>query len=333
MVTKALRPEKAAVTVHHDRLHEVLRQLVDAYLSKKYLYTEFHAHNGSAPQHWGIPRGVVAGSLEHRLFLFFTTVLTIRSESDAVFRQMVRLYKEQPVLFDPQVAGVMELSEVQALLKDVGYIHPNQGASRWIVCAGGLGRRFGGDPLNIFLGRKSIDEVYRSIQMKGGKKLLSGFGPKLLSLLALFYEELELVPCLEGVFPVDLHVQRICITLGIVTGSGIVDAAYTLAEVLRTALWEACRDMGINPFDAAHAFWFLGSKGCWQCHRVSGIEQVCPLASECSGNHASTALYHRKGRWDFDDQRRRPKGVQQGALPGLALEVLKRRGGGSRNGV
>lgn len=329
--TKIVVIPKAKVIIDIDRLGVVLQKLTKAYLEKKYLYAEFHAHNGSAPQHWGIPRGVVIGSLEHRLFLFFTTLLTTRSESDAGFRQMVRLYEEHTTLFSPERALAIEVSKVEMLLKEVGYIHPNQGASRWLACAEGLARRFNGDPLNLFLWKKSIDEVYQSIQGEGGKKLLSGYGPKLLSLLALFYEELELIPCLEGVFPVDVHVQRINITLGVVKGSGIVDAARTLAEGLRVALWKACHEGNMNPFDSAHAYWFLGSRACTQCHRVSSIRQICPIADECEGS-ISTALYHKKGMWDLDELQRRPKGVQQDALPGFALEVLKRRGGNSKSG-
>lgn len=310
------------IVFYDNQARTVFKDALSTYIEHRMLYREFHAENGSAPQHWGIPNRVLSGSPEHLVFLYFTTLVTLRAESDAVFRQMVGLWQERQEFFQESVVS-MEEKEIEETLRRIGYINPSQLAPRWKKCAQTLFQDLDGNPLRVFGGHQSIDAVM--VAFKGqGKNRLPGYGPKLLSLLALFYRELGAIGDVDGAFPVDLHVQRICITTGIITGAGIVDSATAVAEPLRREISRICAQERMDPLALSHALWFLGAKLCVQCDK-SATELLCPVHTHCSGGVTSTRIYHKKGRWDLGNPDRKPKGPQLAFDVEFALRLLSQR--------
>lgn len=327
-MTRTLKPSNnKGIVFYDDQARLVFKDALSAYIEHRMLYREFHAENGSAPQHWGIPNRILPGSPEHLVFLYFTTLATLRAESDTVFRQMVGLWHERREFFQESVV-TMEKKEIEETLRRIGYINPGQMAPRWKECARTLFQDMDGNPLRIFKEYQSIDAVMAAFK-KGGRNRLLGYGPKLLSLLALFYRELGTIGDVDGAFPVDLHVQRICITTGIITGTGIVDSVTAVAEPLRREISRICIQEGMDPLALSHALWFLGAKLCVQCDK-SATELLCPVHACCSGGVASTRIYHKKGRWDLSNRHRKSKGPQlafgvEFALLRLSQHVRKQK--------
>jgi endonuclease III len=302
----------STVLFDEDRAYRVLSDIALAYRTQRQLYSRVHARECSAPQHKHIPPGVHKASPEHQIFLFLTTLITYASETDAGFRQSVRLYAQWPEYFGPELCKVSQ-STLAHSLRRVGFVRPMQGAEYWHTSGSTLFREYGASPLEI-LRVESVDAFIakkRSMRKKLGYGALAGIGPKIFSLMALFFEELGLLDEVPGAFPVDLHVQRICISTGIVQSTGRVHATY-LAEFLRPRLYALCNKLGIRPFDLAHALWFLGNRVCTRCRDVEGLASVCPAMTQCDGAIPSH-LYGNKGLWDFSLPRHQ-KGSMQYSL-------------------
>lgn len=299
----------SGIRFNTERAERIFSEAHDAYVGERFLYSRVNTRYGFAPQNVHIPKEVKKGSHEHALFLFFTTVMMYASDSDMGFRQSVRLFEAYRYLFTEKIIDV-DVPHVGNYLHEIGFVRPNQGAEYWHGSGATLFNHYEGKPLRV-LSVQDVDEFLvkkRELEKRLGAESLPGIGPKIFSLMAIFFEELGLIDEMPGAFPADLHVQRICISLGIVEGSGIVYAA-KLAEFLRPRIYDICRRLSMRPVDLSHALWFLGNRVCTRCPLVEGIEHVCPIVRHCGGAIPSL-IYSRKGKWDLDTPRL-PKGNGQ----------------------
>lgn len=310
---------------NNERAEEVIYRLARAYEQRTHMFKYVHHTNGDAPQHRHIPRGGVGaaneqqlalfggngnafwkkrfpkkverGSRKHQIFLFFATLITYHSQSEQGFQQAVALYDSCNRLFTPGIRK-MKLEQVQSALGWAGFIYPNEGGRRWKESGHSLFELFDGDPLRIFQ-QGTIESILDS---KKENQLLIGYGPKLLSLLAIFYEELGLIDHVEGSFPADIHVQAQCIANGIVDfeEGDVVVRTTEPAEFIRKGLVAFCQAHGISPFKLSHAMWFLGNRLCWNCNRRNREQTaaLCPIKQFCQGR-IDTELYNRKGLWNL----------------------------------
>lgn len=279
---------------------KVLGMIAEAYTSETHLYKYCNAKNGDAPQHRHIPKGVGKGSREHLMYLFFANLLTYHSQSEQGFLQVKRVYEKQPEMFHPSIV-LRERESVCRVLTEVGFIYPNEGGRRWHLSAEALFRYYAGDPLKIFQQSKSIDGLLEKVKHRKGRNLFVGLGPKLFSLLALFYEELGVINHIRGAFPVDIHVQAECIGLHLVDIGKRIVSTTPIAEFLRPRIWEVCRREGMSALDLSHAMWFLGNRVCYPlCHKKPAqAEVLCPVWEHCDGR-ISTKLYSTRGKWGYD---------------------------------
>lgn len=278
-----------------ERAEEILSVVYACYLNGSHLYRYYHAKNGSAPQHKHIPTSIKKRSAEHQIFLFFASILTYHSQSEMGFQQCLKLYDEWPEFFRPDVCRKSP-HKLQIAFKKVGFIYPNEAARRWFFSAKGLFEEYDSNPLMIFK-NGSIDDALKR-KVRGNKNLLPGFGPKLLSLLALFYEELNLLNALPDAFPCDIHVQAQCIGLDIAKSQEKIFRTDPFAEFLRKNISGVCRNKNISALDLSHALWFLGNRLCMYCKKKKTTsEKFCPIFKYCSGR-ISTISYRRKGLWD-----------------------------------
>ncbi len=284
-----------------EKARRLVLEFHTAYQTHTHLFTNVHAMNGDAPQHKYLPADVSKGSPEHILFLFGATMLTYRSLSEMGFKQAVNLYEQKLYLFSRRAFDLSE-KELYGIFKEVGFVHPSQVAKNWPRVVGELFQSYGGNPLAIFEKGVTIDGVVELKKGPKGTMLFPGFGPKLFSLLAIFYEELGVMPHVRGAFPVDLHVQRIFISSDVITGVGVMDAA-VIAEFIRVRLSELCYELNIKPLDLSHALWFLGNKLCTKCDKVKGIKSGCPVENMCAGGIPSLS-YNKTGKWNFDALRK-----------------------------
>lgn len=275
----------------------LIDRLFGAYDYETHLFEYVHAKNGDAPQHKYWPADTEKGSCKHQVFLFFATLLTYRSGSEEWFRQCTALFDRNKDLFFRKVLE-MDMKTIENHLRTAEFVHPIAAAKYWKENARTLFDVYGGDPLKIF-SEGTISGIIKTKRESKGN-LLQGYGPKLLSLLALFYEELGLIKSISDAFPCDLHVQNQCISLGLVKAESNTVDAYKLADFLRINLSNLCNKNGVSALDLSHAMWFLGNRVCIDCNRRRRIsERLCPIM-DCCGGRMPTQLYRRRGKWNTE---------------------------------
>ncbi|MHB8660801.1 MAG: hypothetical protein ACYC75_02600 [Minisyncoccota bacterium] len=292
-----------------ERAKNVLGTLYTAYVHNQKLFRHVNREM-HAPQRRHFPCGVPKGSLGHRQWLFFAAMTDRREESERVYASHARLATRAPELYTRSVVK-MASHEIAAILKSEKVGSPEQSARYWPRSAETLFGEFLGDPLNLYQ-KGRIDDLLEFKRNGHGDKL-PGFGPKILSLLALFYAELGLIGMPEDAFPVDVHVQRFAISTGIIRSSGRI-ASEKVEKVLRPLLCKIIFEEGWSALELSHAIWFQGGRLCNGCYRNSVSELLCPSYNQCDGS-ISTTSYFRKGVWDFDAARHRKGGDRNFTLP------------------
>ena len=313
---------KTTFSFRWKRAREVLLTLFNAYSERDFLYRIYHTQNGEAPQFKFIPEGMLRGSHEHLVYLFFVTLITVRSKSKYVFSRAVVLYKVHPELFTSEVLSLTP-EKIAEKMRDVGgFAYPEQWSARWHKCATTLFLKYNGNPLLIFSEAPTVN-IFLDLKRKSKNQWLCGYGPKLYSLYSLFCEELGAINHIIEAIPVDEHLQRICITTGIVQcfnvdDSGekkvaeIVDAA-PLAEFLREKLTRFCYKHGISVNELSHAMWFLGSEGCFMCPKQEVLHLVCPIKDLCTGG-LDTKRYTNERLWDLSKRKQKGSNNPQGTF-------------------
>ncbi len=287
---------KGDLILNKKKARRCFKLIYEAYQKKTHLFQFVHASNGDAPQYRYIPKGVKKGSIKHQIFLFFANILTYHSQSEQGFQQCLAVYEKHPDFFSKKLWVINE-KEIADALDKVGFIYPVATAKRWLKSGQALFLLYEGKPLKIFEGRQSIDEVM-NLNLEKGLNVFPGLGPKLFSLLNIFYNELGLMKCIKGSFPVDIHVQAECMGMGIVEVQKEVIDSTPLAEFLRTHISQICEEEKFKPLDLSHALWFLGNRVCSPlCQKKQAqAEHLCPVFKFCKGR-VSTKLYRTKGKW------------------------------------
>ncbi|MBI5004573.1 MAG: hypothetical protein HZC04_00075 [Candidatus Lloydbacteria bacterium] len=290
----ALEP-KRSITFDTGRMHSAMQALLASFKNETHLFKFVSiAH---APQHNHRPKTVAKGSPEHLVFLFLGTLIIYRSVSDEGFRQAVVLHDRSSWLFTKEILS-KTLDDVTEAMSAVGFIHPWEAARSWYGTAQTLFREYGGDPLKLLREIQSVDD-FMALKNNGRGNRFPGYGPKLFSLLILFYQELGIPEAfsVKEVFPVDLHVQRIFLSLDLAAFNTRWVDAVTLAEYIRKEISSLCEREKIYVVELSHALWFLGNRLCGNCQRISDIALKCPLYGWCGGAFASEP-YRLRGEWD-----------------------------------
>lgn len=293
------------LTFDRGRADEVIRTAFRAYEAQTHLYQLVHRLNGDAPQVKYRPEGVEQRSRDDFIRLYFAALTDRRQVSKEVYKTHARLWGTHEWLYrETLLTRMLSPEDLELMLREAKVGVPKESAKNWLPCSETLYRIFDGDPLKLYASG-SIDGVIawkKAVEKNIGKNPIPGFGPKILSLLAIFYEELEAIPPVEGAFPVDVHVQRILISTGIIRGSGIIDSAM-LAEFIRPRIYAVCTENAWRSLEVAHALWFLGNKSCTNCHMLTDVHARCPIMELCGGAIESK-LYFRQGKWDLGASRR-----------------------------
>ncbi len=292
--------------VDEGRAREVLAQLYADYVAGRKIYG--HINRQEAPQIKFRPEGVTVGDEHHVRWLFFATLTDRRDLSENVYATHNKLWHQERRFYE---ASVLELkwSDRKQALKRYQVSMPTTATDNWLVNARTLHTLLGRNPLAIF-SHASIEDVVRFKE----NHPLPGYGTKLLSLLALFYQEAGAIKDLpENTFPIDLHVQRLAIATGIINGKITVTNA-RLESILRPLFYRIAIEQGFEILELAHALWFLGNRLCTGCSLSSVPRHYCPVYEECGGA-LPTRPYFKKGRWELGSQVYRRGGDNIFGLP------------------
>ena len=273
---------------------ELMAILLEAYTKQSGIHG--YRPETHAPQHLFWPQGMQKGDLAWRRWMARAAGTDRRTVSMRHYASHVELNKKFPELYTKR-ASTYKPALVEHLLRTENISMPKQTSQYWRVFAHTLAKEFGDEPLNMYRGG-SIDSVLEfkaKFKKEEGYEPLPGYGAKISSLFAMFLEEYGLLK-IDDALPVDLHVQRIFISTGIITLQESVVNEY-LENAIRLFLCELCARKGWSRVELAHALWFLGNKGCTTCYRNADRELTCALYGNCQGR-ASSVKYFGKGLWD-----------------------------------
>lgn len=243
------------------------------------------------------PSGVKRGTLEHIIFLTLTVAIDYQRDAHALW-DAARSTWEDPdtrFLFDPVAVSEAPVEKVlQAMRKHrLSKKHTND-ANIWRTVAGSFAQKWKGDPRNFLSDcgwdaptvlRRLKEDWHRSdIRPKkdfpflGGKKI----GPLWLRMLrdnagVTMLKNLDLVP-----IPVDVHIARASLCLGIVNGtySGQMEPLF---RQIRTAWAESVKGLEVEgrpmiALDVDEPLWHLSKFGCASRDPETG---ECPLKNTC----------------------------------------------------
>ncbi|WP_067051193.1 hypothetical protein [Methanofollis ethanolicus] len=260
------------------------------------------------------PAGVETGSRDHLLFLTLAVSLDYQRDAYALWESARRTYEDPATryLFDPEAVHEASYAQVFADLKKHGLSKKhNDDTFIWRTVGISLSKKWGGDPQN-FLADCGYDGPTVLRRLRDDRHLADGrmtpdfpflrgkkIGPLWLRMLRdnaglAALTNLESVP-----IPVDIHVARASLCLGIVRGTyeGRLEDIF---EAIRQAWAESVKGhaAGGRPMialDVDEPLWNLSRSGCGRRDRRTGL---CPLREACE-----MGAYCVKGRVEIEGQR------------------------------
>ncbi len=275
---------------------------VASLLYRKFTTTGIHGSTVSPED--ARPNGVTKGSLEHILFLTLTVSIDYQRDADALWRNS-RLTFEDPkaqYLFNPLSLHKTPLQKVREDMRRYGLSQkPNKDAYIWRTVGVTLHKQWGGDPINllaacewdaptilarlkdsnhIWNGRRFVDYPY----LRGNK-----IGPLWLRMLWDNAGLIDLQNLAKVPIPVDIHVARATLTLGVVRGiySGRLEELF---ECVRRAWFESVIGLRVGDremiaLDVDEPLWHLSKDGCVKRDSETGR---CALRDTCEANEFCT---------------------------------------------
>ena len=291
--------DTTSVTFRWRRIRHVLRTLIKSPLGKAARNSvRVAAHERYRPV------DIARRSDDLAIWLFFSLLGDRLQKTEDVYRDHARLWRNQSWLYRREALKTPWQDVARVLIREkVGL--PIETAKRWVPCLRALYELFEGNPRFLF-SEGSIDltlALKKELKRQTGTDQLLGYGPKLLSLLALYLQDAGLLGTIAGAFPVDVHFQRLLIITGGVQSGGIIRCNW-LAEETRPRLWQMCTDNGWRTLTVAQASYTLGNTLCVRCSQTADIHLRCPVYKLCGGKLPS-ANYGKRGIWDLSIPRLR----------------------------
>lgn len=243
-----------------------------------------------------LPDGVAHGSLEHLLYITLTVSIDYQREAGALWQASRDSFgdPETRYLFNPQKLHDTPWRQVKTdMQKHRLSKKPGADCTIWRTVAITFLKKWGGKPSN-FLADCQWDAPTILERLRTGTHLNNGKpvpdfpflrGPKIGPLwlrmlrdnLGLEIKNLESVP-----IPVDVHVARATLALGIVRGDYDGNLAGIYSEI-RRAWRESVKGLSVDgremiALDVDEPLWHLSKHGCTDRDRETG---ACPHIGQC----------------------------------------------------
>jgi len=261
-----------------------------------------HGHKVSPED--SMPKGITKGSLEHILFLTLTVSIDYQRDADALWSNS-RLTFEDPnthYLFEPLSLHKTPLQKVREDMRRYGLSQkPNKDAHIWRTVGVTFHKQWGGDPRNLLAacewdavtvltrlkdsshvwnGRRFVDYPY----LRGNK-----IGPLWLRMLWDNADLTELQNLAKVPIPVDIHVARATLALGVVRGSynGRLEELF---KCVRIAWFESMNGLRVGDrkmiaLDVDEPLWHLSKHGCRKRDSETGL---CDVRDTCEAREFCT---------------------------------------------
>lgn len=278
------------VTIDSDRGHEAADLLFKAFST-----TGIHGRT-DMPEDL-LPSNVNRGSLEHVLFITLTVSIDYQRDAAALWESSRRTYGDPTTryLFDPWALHETPFPSIVRDMQKYGLSRkPKKDAEIWLSVGVSFYKKWQGDPRKFlescgWEALKVLEHLKNDVHAspKGQSSdfpYLRGdkIGPLWLRMLRdnvgiLNIQGLELVP-----IPVDIHIARATLALGIVRGQ-YAGGFGNLFETIRKAWFESVRGLHVGErpmiaLDVDEPLWHLSRYGCTYRDKQSG---ECPLIRSC----------------------------------------------------
>jgi len=244
-----------------------------------------------------LPAGVVKGSLEHLLFLTLTVSIDYQRYADALWKSSRRTYEDPRTryLFDP---GALSASAPDVVARDMQQHSlakkPRKDPWIWRTIGVTFHKKWGGDPRRFLAdcgwSAQEVLERLRDDRHLSGARQVPDYpylrGPKIGTVWVRILRDnagmTDLVDLEKVPIPVDVHIARATLRLGVVRGnySGSLSGLF---EHIRQA-WSSsvrglsCGDRAMVALDVDEPLWHLSKYGCATWHGVTG---KCLQSSTC----------------------------------------------------
>ncbi len=244
-----------------------------------------------------LPTGISSGSLEHLLFITLTVAIDYQRDANALWRSS-RLTFEDPetrYLYDPRALHEAGPSKVITDMQRHGLSKkPKQDAFIWRTVGVTFFKKWSGDPRKFLADggwdAPTVLERLRSDNHIQRDRAVSDFpflrgskiGPLWLRMLRDNVGIADLKAMDQVPIPVDIHVARASLCLGVVKGrfSGPLP---DLFEHIRSAWFQSVKELHVRnramiALDVDEPLWHLSKYG---CSRRDGTTGVCPGRDSC----------------------------------------------------
>lgn len=233
------------------------------------------------PQNIFRPKTVAEGSGNHLYWLALVAFSDRRTNSTLLYKNFAKMFDRNPTLF--RRGQYPSLRRMTKLFRAYKIALPVKEICFFIERKRHLDECFSGDPLKIYEGIEDVASLMKKLKSvakrNGIKNLFPGAKEKIFCLLAMFLREFVDLKFAD-VVPVDVWVQSICASTGILEGTGHVKFE-TLGHHLRPLMTEVFL-IYRSIEGAANATWILGKFGCTHCCRIN-MSSLCPVYHLCKG--------------------------------------------------
>ncbi len=254
------------------------------------------------------------------------------NDSNDMTINLAALYEDHPELFDFEIAATMSPPEIETLLLDYHLaVQHKQTSEHWVENAKRMVEIYDGNPLRIFDGADTYDDLVSRVRNdhKGGG--FKGFQKKMTSMLSYFYMATGLIPYKNHPLPVDFHVIRLSVSQEMIRfndlpETGIIPFDAT-TDFLREIFYDFADHHDISQLELCDVVWLFSRELCSHspgntlrqigeyAARATQFERtltsaetatpkqhgqyarscgMCPIASTCMHNVPS-GLYYKQG--------------------------------------
>jgi hypothetical protein len=244
-----------------------------------------------------LPKGVERGSLDHLLFITFTTTIDYTRDANTLWLISIKTFEDQRTryLYIPSELSRKPLSQIIADMRVHGLSKKiSQDAIAWRRVGITLHEKWGGDPRKflescgwdnlVILKRLEIDTHLENGIRKPDFPFLKG--PKISSLWIRMLRDnigiTKLKKFDEVPIPTDIHIARATLSIGVVRGKyqGNLSALF---PIIRKAWFESVKGLLVDgrpmiALDLDEPLWHLSKYGCTFRDKETGD---CPVYNRC----------------------------------------------------